>query len=252
MLKQQRLHKIISPSDGKTVIVPMDHGVSDGPIKGLALISETLNRIKDGGADAVVLHKGIVKQNREALLSLPYLIHVSASTSLGAPLKKVLVADVAECVELGAQGVSIHINLGNMYEPEMLADLGKVARDCERQNMPLLAMMYVRSDMNGEIANDISVKSLSHAARIAYELGADIVKVNYPGTKEGFQAVVEGCKIPVVLAGGSKGLKEEFMGIVRDAVDAGGAGVSCGRNVFQAEDVEGMVREVVKVVHGTW
>ena len=250
MNKNERLHKIINSRDNKTVIVPMDHGVSDGPIKGLDAMGGTLRKIKDGGANAVVLHKGIVKQNSEVLYDFPYFIHVSASTSLGVLLRKVVVADVAECKELGATGVSVHINLGNSYEPEMLADLGRIARDCERLEMPLLAMMYVRNEKNGKVVNDTSTKSLAHAARIAYELGADIVKVSYPGTREGFQEIVQGCKIPVVLAGGSKGLKGEFMKILEEAIDAGASGVSCGRNVFQADDVEGMVREVVQIVHG--
>jgi predicted phospho-2-dehydro-3-deoxyheptonate aldolase len=249
MNKNERLQKIINSRDGKTVIVPMDHGVSDGPIKGIEAMSEMLARIKEGGADAVVVHKGIVKQNREVLNDFPYLIHISASTSLGVVLRKVIVADVAECKELGASGVSVHINLGNSYEPEMLADLGRIARDCDRHEMPLLAMMYVRSEKNGEVVNDANVKSLAHAARIAYELGADIVKVSYPGKREGFQEIVRGCKIPVVLAGGSKGLKADFMKILEDAIEGGASGVSCGRNVFQADDVESMVREVARKVH---
>ena len=249
MSKHARLSHIIKP-DGKTVIIPMDHGVSDGPMQGLANVAPTLEAIKKGGADAVILHKGIVKHNHEVLAGLPYLIHVSASSSLGVVLKKVLIADVKECMELGASGVSIHINLGNEYEPYMLEDLGRIARDCEREGMPLLAMMYVRDMKDGSIINDTSAKSVVHAARIAYELGADIVKVNYTGDPGSFAAVIAGCKIPVVIAGGSKQTHDEFVKTVKDALCAGAAGVSCGRNVFQTEDVVATVREVVKVVHG--
>ena len=83
MNKEFCLRKIIQP-DGKTVIIPMDHGVSDGPIAGLAHIGPTLQTVRAGGVDAVILHKGIVKQNRDVLENVPYLIHISASTSLGA------------------------------------------------------------------------------------------------------------------------------------------------------------------------
>lgn len=251
MNKNERLNKIFSPETGNTVIVPMDHGVSDGPIAGITSIEETLRLVHEGGANAVVVHKGIVKYNRDALAELPYLIHISASTSLGVVLRKVIVAEVHECIELGAVGVSIHINLGNEYEPEMLQDLGRIARECWREGMPLLSMMYVRSKKDGAVLNDTSAKNLAHAARVAYELGADIVKVSYPGTKEGFHEIVDGCQIPVVLAGGSRLGKEEFMQTVQDALSVGGRGVSCGRNVFQAEDISEMVREVVRVVHGS-
>src|SRR3989339_325286 len=251
MLKQERLNKILNPKTGRTVIIPMDHGVTDGPMAGLVEMSSILEKVKKGGVDAVILHKGIVKQNQAALAGLPYLIHISASSGLGVPLRKMLVADAKECVELGATGVSIHVNLGNQYEPEMLADLGRVARDCEREGIPLLAMMYVRDQKNGQIINDLTVKSVAHAARLAYELGADIVKVNYTGSSDSFKEVVAGCQIPVVIAGGSKGSPEDFLQSIKDAMSAGAKGVSCGRNVFQAEDVTTMVKKVREVVHGT-
>lgn len=249
MLKSERLSKIIKPQTCRTVIIPMDHGVTDGPMPGLVDMGSTLQKIKQGGADAVIIHKGIVKQNQEALSGLPYLIHISGSSSLGVPLRKVLVADVKECAELGASGVSIHINLGNKYEPYMLEDVGRISRDCEREQMPLLAMMYVRDQKNGEIINDASVKSVAHAARIAYELGADIVKVNYTGNPEEFRQVVNGCKIPVVIAGGSKQEFSEFIDMIRAAMLAGASGVSCGRNVFQAEDVVSVIKEICAVVY---
>lgn len=249
-MKQEFLSKIIRPATGRTVIVPMDHGVTDGPMQGLENMAETIAKVKAGGADAIIIHKGIVKQNKAALVDMPFLIHISGSTGMGVPLRKVLVADVKECVELGATGVSIHVNLGNQYEPEMMADLGRIARDCERERIPLLAMMYVRDQKDGQIVNDTSPKSVAHAARLAYELGADIVKVNYTGDAESFRSVADGCKIPVVIAGGSKLPQNEFLAVVNDALQAGASGVSCGRNVFQAEDVSGMVREVVETVHG--
>ncbi|MFH1713283.1 MAG: 2-amino-3,7-dideoxy-D-threo-hept-6-ulosonate synthase [Candidatus Jacksonbacteria bacterium] len=249
MLKKERLSKIIKSQTGRTVIIPMDHGVTDGPMPGLVDMAQTLSKVKQGGGDAVIIHKGIVKQNREALDGLPYLIHISGSSSLGVPLRKVLVADVKESVELGATGVSIHVNLGNKYEPYMMEDLGRIARDCERERMPLLAMMYVRDQKNGEIINDTSVKSVAHAARLAYELGADIVKVNYTGDSEKFKQVIDGCKIPVVIAGGSKQALPEFIEMIKAAMSAGAAGVSCGRNVFQSDDVAETIKQICKVVH---
>ncbi len=247
--KKALLSKIINPLSGRTVIVPMDHGVTDGPIPGLLKMDETIKRVKEGGADAIIIHKGIFKLYKEVIGDLPALIHISASTGMGVSLKKVLVATAKEVKNLGAAGVSVHLNIGNQYEPEMLRDLGIVARECEEEGLPLLAMMYPRNIIDGKIINYNDAEKVGHAARLAAELGADIVKVPYTGDAKSFGEVVRGCPIPVVIAGGAKGSEEAMLSSIRDCVLAGAAGVSVGRNVFQSEDVPGMVKKVREAVY---
>ena len=245
MGKARRLRRILK-KDCRTVIVPMDHGVSSGPIPGLENMQKIVDEIDRGGADGIVVHRGIARCIDIRDLSL--IIHLSASTSLGPdPHWKVLVCGVEEAVRLGADGVSIHINVGAEREPEMLEAFGAISSECEAYGMPLLAMMYPRGP---KIESEHNVKYVKHAARLGAELGADIVKTNYTGSPETFREVVEGCPVPVVIAGGPKTRSpQEFLKMVYDALSAGAAGVSIGRNVFQYERPQAMVKALRGLVH---
>ena len=249
MEKQELLSKIVDQEKNRTVILPMDHGISDGPIPGLIDIAETIAKVKQGGVDAIIIHKGIYKKYKEVIGDLSAIIHLSASTSMGVVLRKVLVATPEEAKELGAQGVSIHVNLGNKYEPEMLKDLGMVSRECEKLGLPLLAMMYPRDEKNGEVISYTDTDRVKHAARVAFELGADIIKLPYTGSPESFKEVCDGVAIPIVIAGGAKGSEEEMLQSIRNCVSVGAAGVSVGRNAFQAENVPEMISKIRAAVY---
>lgn len=248
--KKEKLDKIINPHIGKTVILPMDHCINDGPIPGLVNMKETIQKVKKGGVDAIVLHKGIYKNNREIIGDLPTFIHLSASTCMGVELKKVLVTTPKEVLDLGADAVSIHLNIGNKYEPEMLKDLGKVSGECEKLGLPLLAMIYPRNIEEGKIITYNTPEKVKHAARLAEELGVDIVKVPYTGSAETFREVVKSVSIPVVIAGGAKGSEEEIITAIKDCMSSGAAGISVGRNAFQAENVPIMIQKMREAVYG--
>ena len=131
---------------------------------------------------------------------------------------------------------------------EMLKDLGKVAKEASYWGMPLLAMMYTRGP---KIENEYDPKVVKHAARVGAELGADIVKVPYTGSPESFARAVEGCFVPVVVAGGPKVSSDrEFLSMVKGAMEAGAMGVSVGRNVFQRKDASSMLKALNLIVHG--
>jgi len=248
--KRVRLERIMNRDTGKTVIVPMDHGVSSGPMKGLINIKETVEKIAQGGADAIILHKGIVEQgHRGKGKDLGLIIHMSASTDLSLRKNdKVLVCTVEEAIKLGADGVSIHINIGAEDEKQMLKDFGTVSKACLDWQMPLVAMLYYRGP---EVKNPFDPDAIAHIARLGAELGADIVKVPYTGDPESFKKVVEGCPVPVVIAGGPKVSSDrELLQMIYDAVVvAGCAGLSVGRNIFQHEDVSRITRVLSKIVH---
>jgi len=224
----------------------MDHGVSVGPIEGLVKMTEIIEKVRQGGANAVILHKGIVKNCFQGDIGL--ILHLSGSTTAGPDVNnKVLLASVEEAIRLGADGVSVHVNIGAEEEPEMLRDLGQVAEICERWRMPLLAMMYPRGE---KIDSEHNVKWVKMAARIGAELGADIIKTNYTGDVESFREVVEGCPVPVVIAGGPKmGSDKELLEMVSGAMKAGAKGISIGRNVFQHKNPDMMVKALAKIVH---
>ena len=144
--KMIRLERILNRETGRTVIVPMDHGVTVGPIDGLIDMKTTVDSVAMGGANAIVIHKGLVGTgHRRRGRDVGLIVHLSASTSLSPfPNAKTLVCTVEEAIKLGADAVSIHLNIGDGTEREMLADFGQVARDARDWGMPLLAMIYPR------------------------------------------------------------------------------------------------------------
>lgn len=247
--KQIRMERIFSRNTKKTVIVPMDHGVTLGPIKGLIDMKKTVDAVAAGGANAIVVHKGIVRAgHRGGGKDVGLIIHLSGSTTLSPyPNAKTLICTVEEALKLGADAVSIQVNLGNGNDSEMLRDLGQTARIASEWGMPLLAMMYPRGE---KIKNEYDPETIGRVARIGAELGADIVKCSYTGDKESFRRVVEGCPVPVVIAGGPKmSSDKDLLTMVRDAMDAGAAGISIGRNIFQHKNPQRITAALSKMVH---
>lgn len=247
--KSIRMERIIDRKSGRTVVVPMDHGVTLGPIYGLTDMKNVVNAVAEGGANAVLLHKGIVIAGHRGYgKDIGLIIHLSASTSLGPdPLNKVIVATVEEAIRLGADAVSVHVNVGAENESEMLEALGMTTMFCEEWGMPLLAMMYPRGK---KVKNEHAPEVVMHAARVGAELGADLIKTNYTGDPDTFKDVIRGCPVPVIIAGGPKANTDaEVLEMVEDAISAGASGVSIGRNVFQHKNPTDMTRALSKVVH---
>ncbi|NVM55035.1 MAG: class I fructose-bisphosphate aldolase family protein [Candidatus Helarchaeota archaeon] len=256
--KAIRLERIINRETKRTIIVPMDHGMSVGPIKGLEdmggsdTMKSMVDQVAEGGADAVLGHLGLpIYGHRKSGKDVGLIIHLSASTSLGpSPNSKILVTTVEEAIKIGADACSIHINIGDENEAEMLRTLGTVSRNCREWGFPLLAMMYPRGK---KIEDEHNVEHVKIVARVAAELGVDIVKTNYTGSIETFKEVTKGCGAPVIIAGGpKKETTEELLQTIKDSLEAGGVGVAIGRNIFQAENPTKVVRAIYRVVHENW
>ncbi len=247
--KRIRMERIIDRKSKRSVIVPMDHGVTLGPVRGLEDMRKAVNAVAEGGANAVLLHKGIVFAGHRGYgKDIGLILHISASTNLGPdPLNKVLVASVEEGIKLGADAISIHVNVGAENEPEMLQALGAVAMECEEWGMPLLAMMYPRGP---KVKSEHDAEMVKHAARVGAELGADVIKTNYTGDPDSFKEVIRSCPVPVIIAGGPKAnTDEEVLQMVEGAIEAGASGVSIGRNIFQHDDPTKMTQAISKIVH---
>lgn len=247
--KRIRLERIVDRNSGRSMIVPMDHGVTSGPIYGLRDMKQAVNAIAEGGANAVLVHKGIVIAGHRGYgKDIGLIVHLSASTTLGPdPLNKIMVSTVEEAIRLGADAVSMHVNVGAETEAEMLEALGETVMVCEEWGMPLLAMMYPRGK---KVKSEHDVEMVKHVARVGAELGADIIKTNYTGDRETFKEVIGGCPVPVIIAGGPKAnTDEEVLQMVEDAIAVGAAGVSIGRNVFQHKSPKDMTIAICKVVH---
>jgi fructose-bisphosphate aldolase/2-amino-3,7-dideoxy-D-threo-hept-6-ulosonate synthase len=243
--KERRLKRIIQ-QDQKTVIVPMDHGVTIGPIQGITNMQQTINQLIAGKADAVLVHKGIAKRVNTNGTGL--IVMLSGISNLNPNMNnKVQVCSVQEAIRIGADAVSVHVNVGAVDEDKMLRDLGKVADECEAFGMPLLAMMYPRGP---KITNEHDVTVVAHAARIGAELGADIIKTNFTGSIDSFKTVTESCPVPVVIAGGPKcKTPKEILQTTSDAIKAGAVGLSIGRNIFQHENPTLIVKALSAIVH---
>lgn len=247
--KAIRLERILDRKTHRAVIVPMDHGISVGPIEGLIDMPFTVDKVAEGGANAVLGHMGLpLHGHRGYGRDIGLIVHLSASTSLGPdPNHKVLVTTVEDAIRVGADAVSIHVNVGAEDEAEMLKDLGRTARTCDLWGIPLIAMMYPRGP---KVKSEHGVEYVKLAARIGSELGADIVKTNYTGSPETFSEVVNGCKVPVVIAGGPKmDTEKELLQMVYDSINVGGAGVAIGRNIFQADNPTLLVKKLCTIVH---
>ncbi|MFW9988350.1 MAG: fructose-bisphosphate aldolase, partial [Candidatus Odinarchaeota archaeon] len=147
--KSIRLERIINRETKRTIIIAMDHGLTLGPIKGIDKdLGEIVNKVALGGANAVLGHVGIpLYAHRGYGPDIGLILQLSGSTALSPDSNyKVLVNSVLEAVKFGADGVSIHINIGTNSDPEMLEILGSVSRECRDLGMPLIAMMYPRGE----------------------------------------------------------------------------------------------------------
>jgi predicted phospho-2-dehydro-3-deoxyheptonate aldolase len=247
--KPIRLERLVNRESGRTVVVPMDHGVTVGPIPGIVNMRDMVNAMAEGGANAVLGHMGLpLHGHRRYGKDVGLILHLSGSTVWSPdPNATVLVNTVENAVKNGADGVSVHVNIGAVNEADMLRDLGEACVKSMEWGMPLLAMMYTRG---AKFKSESSLEGVKHAARIAAELGADIVKVTYTGSPRSFAKVVEGCPIPVLIAGGEKAKNDrDILKAVRGSLDAGGAGVCIGRNAWQHRTAVRFVRAVCAMVH---
>lgn len=227
---------------GNILMVPMDHGISIGPVPGIAPPEPTLDAVADAATCATV-HKGLIPRLLPYQDRLGVLMHLSASTDVAPdPNDKRIVGTVEEAVALGADAVSVHINLGSPTEADQLEQVGRVTTDCTLQQVPCIAMIYPRGP---QITNPFDPDLVAHAARLGAELGCDAVKVPYTGDPDSFRSVVDGAGVPIIIAGGPKQPDfDAFLQSIAGAAEAGAAGVSIGRNVFQRDDPRAAIESI--------
>jgi fructose-bisphosphate aldolase/2-amino-3,7-dideoxy-D-threo-hept-6-ulosonate synthase len=242
--KDIRLNRILK--NGKMLCIPMDHGISSGPLDGIKDITKFIYDTEKSGLSCVLLNKGIIKILPRPI-NIGLIAHMSASTSLGPdPNKKVLLGSVKEAIRLGADAVSLHINIGSREEPMMLYSLGLIADECNKWGMPLIAMMYPRGE---NIKNPHDPSIISHAARIGAEAGADIVKTVYTGDTDTFKDVVKSCPVPIVIAGGPKSnTNKDILELCYGAIQAGSIGITFGRNIFTHSNPKKLIKALYEII----
>lgn len=225
---------------GRTVMLAVDHGYFQGPTTGLEDPRKTITPLLPY-ADSLMLTRGVLRTSVDPDLEVPVVLRVSGGTSILKELSdEVVTTSIEEAIRLNASAVAVSVFVGSEHEKETLANLAELVNEGERYGMPVLAVTAVGREM----ARD--ARYLGLACRISAELGASIVKTYYC---EDFSKVVNGCPVPVVIAGGKKLPERDALVLAQDAMAGGASGVDMGRNIFQSSDPVGMMKAVRAVVH---
>lgn len=252
----RKLERLFHHTSRKAALLPMDHGAAEGLLPGLARLPELVQSGAAGSdrsapcLQGVVLNKGLARAHALTLPPELFLIlQLSAGTKHGQPTyNKAIVCSVHEALRLGADAVSLHVNIGNDLEDRMLGDLGLVTDEAHSLGLPVLATIYARGE---RIVNELDPTLISHCIRLGGELGADLVCVPYSGDKTSFAAAVAASPAPVLLAGGPRTPNlASFLTQLEEGLACGAAGSSVGRVVFQDDAPEEALGRLLATVHG--
>ena len=242
--KTIRINRLLC--NGKMLCVPLDHGVTISDISHLAEFKDTVSTIIANGASSIVVHKGMVRF-LPPLNDTGLIVHLSASTEKYKPVHKIIVCEVDEAISLGADAVSIHVNLGNEYEKLMLADFARISKNCQTYGIPLLVMMYIRNNENESQSG--ASDSVRHSIRIAAELGADIVKIDVNQSPDELKLIIKDALIPIIIAGGKVLERNQFYTLTSELMKCGILGVSFGRNVFMSENLNETMKNLANTIY---
>jgi len=240
---ENRLARIIKPESGHTVMLAVDHGYFLGPTHKLENPRRTIEPLLTY-ADSIMLTRGILRSSVKATASTPIVLRVSGGTSIiGKSLAdEGITTSLEEAVRLNAAAVALSIFVGTEYERQTLLSLSKLVDEGEKYGMPVLAVTAVGKELEKRDARFLSLSS-----RIAAELGARMVKTYYC---ENFEKVVDGCPVPIVIAGGPKLATElDALQLTYEAIQKGAVGVDMGRNIWQSDHPVAMIRAIRAIVH---
>ena len=237
---KNRISRIFKPEDGHTVMLAVDHGYFQGPTTGLENPRMTVNPLLPY-SDALMATRGLIRTSIDAGVNTPVVLRVSGGSSILKELSNEgITTSIEEAIRLNASAITSSIFVGGEYEKESLLSLANLVNGGEEYGIPVMAVTAVGREMKRD------ARYLGLASRIAAELGARFVKTYYC---DDFRKVVEGCPVPIVVAGGKKTSESEALRMASDAIRDGAAGVDMGRNIFQSEDPVAMIRAVRSIVH---
>ncbi len=240
---KNRLSQLIQ-RDGKALFLPIDHGYFQGPTHGLEKPAKTIKNIWQY-ADALMLTRGVLRNCIDPSMPKPIILRVSGAVSVvGDDLSnESIVTSVQEVIRLNASAVSMSVFVGTKGENKSLTNLGKLVDECEDYGIPVMAVTSVGRELEKREA-----RYLALVARISAEIGARVVKTYY--CEEDFEKVVDGCPVPVVIAGGPKTeTQREVFDFVYDGIQKGAIGVNLGRNVWQTSNPLAAIRGIRAIVH---
>lgn len=239
---KNRMARFIKPKTGHTVILAVDHGYFLGPTTRLEDPRKTIKPLIPY-TDALFITRGVLRNCIDPATAPPAVLRVSGCTSILTDISnEAIVTNIEEALRLDAAAVGLSIFVGSQNERQTLMNLSNYVNEAERYGMPVMAVTAVGKDMTRD------ARYIGLACRIAAELGASFVKTYYC---EGFEKVVEGCPVPLVIAGGKKcETEKDVFQLVYDAIQAGAIGVDMGRNIWQHDYPIPMIKGMRSVVHG--
>ncbi len=242
----------------KTVIVPLDHALYSGPVKGIEDPRNLVKLVSQSKADGILVTPGILMKVKDIIGDLSVVLRIDGThTRLGSHLERIeLISTVETALKLGGDMVAINVFVGVENEDALLEKLGVVATACLDWGMPLMAEMIPVSVLNYhydkknkenlDVAEDIEL-----VARLGAEIGADIIKTHYTGDIESFKRIAATATVPIVIAGGPKvSNDEEFIKLIEDVSLSGASGICIGRNIWQSKHPAEMLEIVCKIIHG--
>lgn len=237
---ENRISQIIKPGTGRTVMLAVDHGYFLGPTSMLENPRKTIEPLLPY-ADSLMLTRGVLRTSVAANTNVPIVLRISGGTSVLKELSNEgITTSIQEAIRLNVAGVALSIFVGAEHEKETLMNLANIVSEAEEYGIPVLAVTAVGKEMGRD------ARYLGLSCRIAAELGAHFVKTYYC---DDFDKVVEGCPVPLVVAGGKKIPEYEALELAYNSVAKGAVGVDMGRNIWQSEHPVAMIQAVAAIVH---
>ncbi len=240
---RNRLSRIIKPDTGRTVMLAVDHGYFMGPTQKLEEPRKTIEPLLPY-ADALMLTRGVLRTSVDPNADVPVVLRVSGGSSIVSESlsNEAITTSFRDAIRLNVAAMALSIFVGSPHEHQTLTNLAKLVNQGEESGIPVLAVTAVGKELEKRDA-----RYLALSCRIAAELGAHFVKTYYC---EGFEKVVKGCPVPLVVAGGPK-LETELdaFQLAYDATNEGAAGVDMGRNIWQSDHPVAMIKAIREIVH---
>ncbi len=246
MTTTRRFNKIFK-SDGRALIVACDHGMISGPMRGIENMEQTLTQVIAGGVDAVMTSYGTAVRFAKLLSKVGLVLRIDGAGTVLGPMDGpgAQFYTVEDALRLGADALCVTTFPGTAVEEQTLETLARVIRQAHVWGIPVMAEMVPGGFDSGPELR--TLESISVSARVAAELGADWVKIPYV---DGFEQVVAGCYVPVVVLGGSHQTDPRAtLAMVKAGLDAGAVGGTIGRNVWQSSLTEKMAAALVSLIH---
>ncbi len=244
-MRTRRLRHIFRP-DGRAFIVAFDHGMIDGPAKGIEQPAELLRQIAAGGADAILTTYGTAEKFAEEIEPLGLIMRLDGGgTKLGKMGPGSVFYSIEDALRIGADAIGISAFPGAPEEEDSLRSLAMAVGEAHAWGLPVMGEMVPGGFDSPDHMR--TAESIAIAARVGAELGADWVKIPYA---PGFEAVTSTCYVPAVILGGAKkGSEREMLEKIRTGLDVGAKGVAIGRNIFQADNPKAMVAAIAALIH---